>query len=214
MPVEETPWVIWQLAHCIYKIYPMGILLSIWKNSSHASEDTKDGYSYYLPRFHYCAGTSVCLWSTEKKGPQALWRSKGWLTTKIHAFTVSIKEILSFMLTPGNTSDTPIGNTMIDCLLPEEGGVEKLLADRAYDCNETRRLLQERGIEAVIPSKKNRIEPIKHDRQICKSRNEIERFWRFLKNFRRVFSRYEKLDINYAGFVLLWSIVILVWEMF
>jgi transposase len=214
MSVEKAPWIVRELAYGVYPIYPMGIFRSIRKNPSHASKDTKDGYPYCLPWFHNCAGTSVCFLSTEKKGPQALGRSKGWLTTKIHAFTVSIKEILSFILTPGNTSDTPIGNTMIDCLLPEERGVEKLLADRAYDCNETRRLLQERGIEAVIPSKKNRIEPIEHDRQTYKSRNEIERFWRFLKNFRRVFSRYEKLDVNYAGFVLLWSIVILLREMF
>jgi transposase len=86
------------------------------------------------------------------------------------------------------------------------------LADRAYDCNETRELLKERNIEAVIPSKKNRLEPIEHDRQIYKLRNEIERFWRFLKNFRRVFSRFDKLDVNYAGFVLLGSIVILLRE--
>ncbi len=102
---------------------------------------------------------------------------------------------------------------MIACLLPEESWVEKLLADRAYDCNETRELLKERNIEAVIPSKKNRIEQIEHDKQTYKLRNEIERFWRFLKNFRRVFSRYEKLDVNYAGFILLGSIVILLKEL-
>jgi transposase len=158
----------------------------------------------------------MCLLSTEKKGPQALGRSKGGLTTKIHAFSVGIKEIISFMLTPGNTSDTPVWNTMIACLLPEDWWVEKLLADRAYDCNETRELLKERNkernIEAVIPSKKNRLDPVEHDKQIYKLRNEIERFWRFLKNFRRVFSRFDKLDVNYAGFVLLGSIVILLRE--
>lgn len=188
--------------------------LSIWTNTSCTSKDSKDGCSDYIPWFNNCASTSLCLLSTEKKGPQALWRSRWWLTTKIHAFALGIKELFSFMLTPWNTSDTPIGNTMIDCLLPEYWGVEKLLADRAYDSNETRKLLKERNIEAVIPSKKNRTEPIEHNKEIYKLRNEIERFWRFLKNYRRVFTRYDKLDTNFAGFVILWACIILLKDMF
>lgn len=141
MSVEKTPWIIWKLAYGVYPIYPMGVLLSLWKNPSHASEDTQDGYPYRFPWFHYCASTSVCFLSTEKKGVQALGRSKGWLTTKIHAFAVSIKEILSFILTPGNTSDTPIGNTMIDCLpvLRSYSQIEHTTATKPAGCwtNET-----------------------------------------------------------------------------
>ena len=112
------------------------------------------------------------------------------------------------MLSPGNTHDGPIGNAMIECLLPEPETEEAkkithLAADRGYDSNETRELLRGRGIEPVIPGKKNRKPQVEYDKELYKRRNEIERFWRFAKEKRRFFTRYEKLDICYAGIVIL-----------
>jgi transposase len=103
---------------------------------------------------------------------------------------------------------------MIQTLLPENGylppdhQIQYFLADRAYDTNAIREALIARDIQAVIPPKKNRIDKtITYDAVLYKERNIIERNWLFLKHFRRIFTRYDKLDTNYAGFILLGYIV-------
>jgi transposase len=94
---------------------------------------------------------------------------------------------------------------MIQTLLPENeylppsNQIQYFLADRAYDTNDIREALIERDIQAVIPPKKNRVDKtITYDEVLYKERNIIERNWLFLKHFRRIFTRYDKLDTNYA----------------
>ena len=76
-----------------------------------------------------------------------------------------------------------------------------LLMDRAYEDNQTRQLVLELGMVPVVPPKSNRIEPWEYDRALYKKRNEIERLFRRLKGFRRIFSRFEKLDRGFLAFV-------------
>ena len=72
--------------------------------------------------------------------------------------------------------------------------------DRAYEGDETRQLALDLGMVPVVPPKSNRIEPWEYDRALYKKRNEIERLFRRLKGFRRIFSRFEKLDVVFLGF--------------
>ena len=74
--------------------------------------------------------------------------------------------------------------------------------DRAYEGDETRQLALDLGFEPVVPPLKNRREPWMYNRAMYKRRNEIERLFRRLKGFRRIFSRFEKLDALFLGFVL------------
>ena len=76
-----------------------------------------------------------------------------------------------------------------------------LLMDRAYEGNETRQLALDLGFIPVVPPKSNRIEPWEYDREMYKRRNEIERLFRRLKGFRRIFSRFEKLDVMFMAFI-------------
>ena len=76
-----------------------------------------------------------------------------------------------------------------------------LLMDRAYEGNETRQLALDLGFVPVVPPKSNRLEPWQYNREMYKRRNEIERLFRRLKGFRRIFSRFEKLDIMFIGFI-------------
>jgi transposase len=76
-----------------------------------------------------------------------------------------------------------------------------LLMDRAYEGNETRQLVLELGMVPVVPPKSNRIDPWRYDRTLYKKRNEIERLFRRLKGYRRIFSRFEKLDAVFLGFL-------------
>lgn len=68
--------------------------------------------------------------------------------------------------------------------------------DRAYEDDQTRALAEEQGFIPVVPPKKNRREPWNYDKELYKRRNEVERFFLRLKRFRKVFTRYDKLDIK------------------
>ena len=76
-----------------------------------------------------------------------------------------------------------------------------LLMDRAYEGDETRQLALDLGFLPVVPPKQNRLTPWEYDRAMYKRRNEIERLFRRLKGFRRIFSRFEKLDVMFVAFI-------------
>lgn len=76
-----------------------------------------------------------------------------------------------------------------------------LLMDRAYEGNETRQLALDLGFIPVVPPLSTRIEPWEYDREMYKRRNEVERLFRRLKGYRRIFSRFEKLDIMFTAFI-------------
>jgi transposase len=73
--------------------------------------------------------------------------------------------------------------------------------DRAYEGDETRQLALELGFKPVVPPKSNRISPWEYDRAMYCRRNEIERLFRRLKGFRRIFSRFDKLDVMFTAFI-------------
>jgi transposase len=75
--------------------------------------------------------------------------------------------------------------------------------DRAYEGDDTRQLAEQLGYILVVPPNPNRLQPWEYDRVAYRRRNEVERLFRRLKGFRRVFSRYDKLDVMFAAFVLL-----------
>ena len=89
---------------------------------------------------------------------------------------------------------------MLEALGPMPEGLP-LLMDRAYEGDETRQLALDLGMIPVVPPKSNRIEPWEYDRALYKKRNEIERLFRRLKGFRRIFSRFEKLDVVFLAFL-------------
>ena len=76
-----------------------------------------------------------------------------------------------------------------------------LLMDCAYQGDETPHLVLDFGMIPVVPPKSNRITPWQYDRALYKKRNEIERLFRRLKGFRRIFSRFEKLDVVFRAFL-------------
>ena len=76
-----------------------------------------------------------------------------------------------------------------------------LLMDRAYEGNETRQLVLDLGMIPVVPPKSNRVDPWRYDRALYRKRNEIERLFRRLKGYRRIFSRFEKLYCLFLGFL-------------
>lgn len=76
-----------------------------------------------------------------------------------------------------------------------------MLMDRAYEGDAMRQTVRDLGMEPVVPPKCNRLFPWDYDREMYKRRNEVERLFRRLKGFRRIFSRFEKLDVMFGGFI-------------
>jgi transposase len=107
-------------------------------------------------------------------------------------------------IAPGNMHDV----MMAWELLSAAGPIERLIADKAYDTNQLRRLLAERAVEAVIPSIARRKPLIPHDRETYRQRNLIERMFGRLKDFRRVATRYDKLARNFLAGILLAATVV------
>ena len=147
------------------------------------------------------------MWRAKKNGTQSIGRSKGGLTTKIHMMSANERIAVEFILSPGQAHDAPQGR-----LLLETVGTQKyehnytsvpLLMDRAYEDDETRYVAQQLYFTPVVPPKKNRKEPWVYDKEFYKHRNEIERLFRLIQGFRRVFCRFDKLDIMYCGFIML-----------
>ncbi len=64
----------------------------------------------------------------------------------------------------------------------------------------TRQLALDLGFMPVVPPLNTRVAPWEYDREMYKRRNEVERLFRRLKGFRRIFSRFEKLDVMFIAF--------------
>ena len=107
---------------------------------------------------------------------------------------------ITFALSPGQAHDAAEGCKLLSSLGKPRWPVH-LLMDRAYEGNETRQLALELGFIPVVPPKSNRIEPWEYDKAMYRRRNEIERLFRRLKGFRRIFSRFEKLDVMFIAFI-------------
>jgi transposase len=117
-----------------------------------------------------------------------------------HLVAANARTAITSALSPGHAHDAPEGRALLAELGPMPEGLP-LLMDRAYEGNETRQLVLSLGMIPLIPPKSNRIEPWEYDRPLYKKRNEIERLFRRLKGFRRIFSRFEKLDVLFLGFL-------------
>jgi transposase len=107
---------------------------------------------------------------------------------------------ISFALSPGQASDAKAGRELLGGIGPLPQPLH-LIMDRAYEDNETRQLALEFNYIPVVPPKSNRLDPWQYDRDLYRKRNEIERLFRRLKGFRRIFSRFDKLDVVFLAFL-------------
>ena len=108
---------------------------------------------------------------------------------------------MTFSLSPGQAHDAPEGRKLLNSLGPQQHN-PAVVMDRAYEGNETRQLALELGFIPVVPPLSTRIAPWQYDKELYKRRNEVERLLRRLKGFRRIFSRFDKLDKLFLGFIM------------
>ena len=135
----------------------------------------------------------------KKGGPQAIGRSCGGWTTKLHLLARDDRGALTLALSPGQAHDASTGRALRRRHGRREGG-PALLMDRACEDDATRGLAAPLGWDPVVPPKRSWREPWDYDRTPYKRHNEIERLFRWLKLFRRIATRYDKLDAVFLAF--------------
>ena len=113
---------------------------------------------------------------------------------------------MAFTLSPGNAHDAPEGRKLLNTL-EKPADNPAMIMDRAYEDDATRQLVLDLGFLPVVPPKSTRVDPWEYDKALYKRRNEVERLFRRLKGFRRIFSRFEKLDVIFLGFIVFVLIV-------
>lgn len=129
-------------------------------------------------------------------------RSRGGLTTKIHALVDANGLPLVLKLTPGQAHDGRSASDMLATIGPGQ----ILLADRAYDSDALRQALAERGAWANIKPMPGRVNIPAFSPLLYGLRNLVERFFNKIKHFRAIATRYEKHDANYLALVKLAAI--------
>ena len=123
------------------------------------------------------------------------------MTTKIHLICANTTDSLAFSLSPGQASDHKEGLGILAATpLPRR---TRVVMDKGYSSYVMRQFVRTKQCIPVVPPKSDIKRPWRYDHIVYKARNQIERLFRYLKNFRRVATRYDKLDTSYRAFVAL-----------
>ncbi|MEU9131855.1 IS5 family transposase [Kitasatospora sp. NPDC048540] len=157
---------------------------------------------------------------------QALGRSRGGLTTKIHLAVDGRGLPLSIVLTPGNINDATAFSQVLDNIrIPRavtgrpRTTPARLLGDKAYSSWAIRHLLRRRGIAAAIPERRDQManrrrrgdkggRPPAFDKNIYRTRNVVERCFARLKQFRAIATRFDKLAERYRAGIVIAALVL------
>ena len=136
--------------------------------------------------------------ASKKNGPQALGRSRGGLSTKLHLAIDSMGGPLRLIVTEGQVADISCAAQLVEHL--RTGAV---IADKGYDSDAFVQEIRATGAKVVIPPRSNRKTKRRYDRELYRTRNLVERFFNRIKHFRRVSTRYDKLADSYLAFASL-----------
>lgn len=153
------------------------------------------------------AAAGMLTQSEENDELNALGRSRGGYSTKLHLLTDGEGTMLACTATPGQRHDsTEFECLMENCVLPLQRIAKRpaaIAGDKGYSSNAIRESIRSRGIEPVIASKSNETRDENFDKEKYRRRNIVERVIGWLKESRRVATRFDKLTSSYLAFVQL-----------
>lgn len=144
-------------------------------------------------------GPILALPELPKKGgqaAQALGRSRGGFSTKVHVSVDGLGNPLRFQLTPGQRHDITQGEALV-----VNFEVEHVIGDKGYDSAAFLQFILERGAVPVIPPRSNLKTPRDYDQYLYRERHLVECFINKVKHYRHIFSRFDKLASRYLGFL-------------
>jgi transposase len=188
----------------VHKRFARWAATGVWNRIFRSlTQDTKNEYLLIdstIVRAHQQAATG------RKKGgsDQALGRSRGGLTTKIHLLCNALGQPLDFVVTAGQVADCTQALPLLS-----ERKAEAVLADKGYDTDAVVQHIEGSGAQSVIPPKANRTVQRPYNKALYKQRNQIERCFSKLKHFRRLATRFEKNQVNFQAVVALACSVLL-----
>jgi transposase len=175
----------------------------IWNQIlTHFAKDC-DGESFMIDgsviRAHACASG----YKKDQQEEQALGRSKGGFSTKIHALVDALGLPIKFILTPGQRSEIKQAPNLIKDI---KGA--NILGDKAFDSDEFINQIVSQNCNPVIPPRSNRKVQRDVDYHLYKERHLVECFFSKIKHFRRIFSRFDKMAQAYMGFLAFASAIL------
>jgi len=143
-------------------------------------------------RAHACSAG----YGKDTQEQEALGRSKGGFSTKVHALVDALGNPLKFILTAGQRHDITQAKQL-------SSGVTdaSVIADTAYDADHFIEQIKVQDCSPEIPPRKNRKCPRDYDVHLYKERHAIECFFGKIKHFRRIFSRFDKAAQSYLSFL-------------
>ena len=128
-------------------------------------------------RFYHFTGSSARRRPKKSDAlTECLGRSRGGLSTKIHACVDALGNAVRLLVTGGQANDCPLAIPLLDGI-----NAGQVIADTAYDSDENRAYCAEKSIEVVIPNRPNRTQPALFDEAQYEERNKIERFFNRMK---------------------------------
>jgi transposase len=169
-----------------------------------------------MPRSFALTSTPPALAGSAPSGGEALGRSRGGFSTKIHLRAEGKGRPIVAVLTGGERHEQIALEEVLDRgAIPRSGRgrprlrPRRVAGDKGYSSPSARRRLRQRRISPVIPRKSDERPQSRFDREAYRRRNVIERLVNRLKQFRRIATRYEKRAVNYLamitiGMILLW----------
>lgn len=150
--------------------------------------------STIIKAHQHAAGAIKCL------GEQAIGKSRGGKSTKIHVVVDALGLPIDFKITGGQVDDSVPAIELL-----EGKDSENIIADKAYDTDKIRKAFENKQV--VIPNNPRRSQKYEYDKHLYKERHLVECFIGRIKNFRRIATRYEKTAIMYSGMVILGCIL-------
>lgn len=191
----------WRAVHKRFKSW---VKRNIWQQIFDGSKDIIDMEFILIDstivRAHACAAG----YGKDSQQQEALGRSRGGFSTKLHAITDALGNPLKFALTGGQRNDITQAQPLTDGIKDTSA-----VADKAYDADPFREHLKMNNCKPEIPPRSNRKEPADYDEHLYEERYKIECFFGKIKHFRRVFSRYDKSATSYLSYV--YFVSALVW---
>ena len=187
----------------VFRRFSRWSIKGVWWRIFEAMSDDPD-FVISDRRFHHRPGASARR-RGEKRGSedQALGRSRGGLSTKIHMAVRGLGCPVRFTLTAGQKGDAPQAAALIEGL-----PAEVVMADTAYDADHLRQAIAAKGAVAVIPNNPSRALKYPLDKHLYAQRHLVECCFSKLKQFRRVATRFEKTARNYRAVVTLAAIIL------